>query len=171
MVTQNIPQGIEITQIRKEHIESYHACLDSVARERIYIGGVEARPIESTTEFVLGNIREEKPQLVALEEGRVIGWCDILPQRGFDFEHVGQLGMGIYKDYRGKKIGTALMEAALHAAKDYGIERVELEVYTSNTSAIKLYDKFGFVKEGVKKKARKLDGEYFDIQIMAKFLN
>jgi ribosomal protein S18 acetylase RimI-like enzyme len=163
--------GIEIVQIREEHIESFHACLDSVARERIYLGGVEARPIESTREFVMGNIRDKKPQLVALDGDRVIGWCDILPQRGFDFAHIGQVGMGVHKDYRGKRIGTALMVAALQAAKEYGIERVELEVYTSNTRAIKMYEKFGFVTEGVKRKGRKLDDEYFDVQIMALFFD
>jgi ribosomal protein S18 acetylase RimI-like enzyme len=166
-----MPQGIEIVHIREEHIEGFHACLDSVARERIYIGGVEARPIETTREFVRGNIRDKKPQLVALDGDRVIGWCDILPMRGFDFAHVGQVGMGVHKDYRGKRIGNALMKAALQAAKDFGIERVELEVYTSNTRAINMYEKFGFVTEGVKRKGRKLEGEYFDVQVMALFFD
>jgi RimJ/RimL family protein N-acetyltransferase len=40
-----------------------------------------------------------------------------------------------------------------------GLERIELEVFASNTGANRLYEKAGFVVEGVKKKRRKLDGE------------
>ena len=77
--------------------------------------------------------------------------------------------MGVHKDYRGQGIGTRLLGATLDAAEKYGLERVELEVYTSNTRAIRLYEKRGFITEGVKKKARKLDGKYYDIQVMALF--
>jgi ribosomal protein S18 acetylase RimI-like enzyme len=161
----------DIIPISEEYIESFHACLDSVARERIYLAGVQARPLESTREFVLTNIHNNYPQYVAVEGKRVVGWCDIIPQRGIDFAHCGTLGMGVHKEYRRQGLGTSLLDAALGAAKVFGIERVELEVYTSNTPAIKLYEKRRFILEGVKKKARKLDGEYYDIQVMAIFIN
>ena len=166
-----MPNNIQIIQIREEHIKGYHACLDSVARERIFIGGVQARPIESTREFVLSNIKNGYPHFVSLNGYRVVGWCDIIPMKGVDFSHCGKLGMGVHRDYRGRRIGTRLLDATLQAAKDYGVERVELEVYTSNITAIRLYEKRGFVHEGVKRKARKLDGEYFDIKVMALFIN
>ena len=51
-----------------------------------------------------------------------------------------------------------------------GLERIELEVFVSNAAAIKLYEKAGFVVEGVKKKGRKLDGEYDDLVEMALFI-
>ena len=79
--------------------------------------------------------------------------------------------MGVHKDYRRQGLGTLLLESTIDAAKEYGIERVELEVYTSNTPAIRLYEKLGFIHEGVKKKARKLDGIYYDLKVMALFIN
>jgi RimJ/RimL family protein N-acetyltransferase len=62
------------------------------------------------------------------------------------------------------------MERTVEKAKVKGIERVELEVYASNIPAISLYEKSGFVREGVKRKARKLDGGYDDIVVMALFI-
>jgi RimJ/RimL family protein N-acetyltransferase len=62
------------------------------------------------------------------------------------------------------------MEETLLAAKKFGIERVELEVYASNIPAIKLYEKRGFSHEGVKRKARKLDGVFDDVLMMALFI-
>ena len=163
--------GIDIIPISEEYIEGFHGCLDSVARERIYLAGVKAHPIDSTREFVLNNIQNNIPQYLAVDGKRVVGWCDIIPRRGLDFAHSGGLGMGVHKDYRGQGIGIRLLNDTIDAAKEFGLERVELEVYTSNTRAIRLYLKRGFVVEGVKKKARKLDGEYFDIQVMALFIN
>jgi ribosomal protein S18 acetylase RimI-like enzyme len=46
---------------------------------------------------------------------------------------------------------------------------VELEVYRSNTSAILLYEAHGFVWEGLKVGARKLDGITDDIVLYAAF--
>jgi ribosomal protein S18 acetylase RimI-like enzyme len=162
---------IEVTSIREEHIVGYHGCIDSVARERRFIGGVQARPIESTREFALSNIKNGYPHFVALDGDKIVGWCDIIPMKGVDFSHCGLMGMGLLVDYRRQGIGTRLLDTTIQAAEEYGLERVELEVYTSNTPAIRLYEKRGFIPEGVKRKARKLDGEYFDIQVMALFIN
>jgi ribosomal protein S18 acetylase RimI-like enzyme len=142
-----------------------------VARERIFLARVQAPPIESTREFVLKNIQNNYPQYVAVKDERVVGWCDIIPKRGIDFSHSEVMGMGIHKNYRNHGIGTALLETTIDAGKRYGLERIELEVYMSNMTAIKLYEKHGFIAEGVKKKARKLDNIYFDIQTMALIFN
>ena len=149
---------VQIVRISEEYIESFHECFDSVAREKRYLGFVKAPSLESTREFVLSNISKKTSQYVAVEGGRVVGWCDISPNKREGFTHCGSLGMGVLHDYRGKGYGTRLMEDAILAAKESGIERVELEVYASNVPAIRLYEKRGFVHEGVKKKARKLDG-------------
>ena len=47
------------------------------------------------------------------------------------------------------------------------MERVELEVLASNLPAISVYEKLGFQRKGVKRRARKLDGVYDDNVIMA----
>jgi putative acetyltransferase len=60
--------------------------------------------------------------------------------------------------------------AALEHSKKFGLEKVELQVYTSNLPAIALYKKQGFEQEGIIKNFRKLDGQYFDCLAMGKFL-
>lgn len=163
-------EDVQIVPISEEYIESFHKCLDSVARERLYLGLVEAPPLESTRKFVLSNISKKIPQYVAAEDDKVIGWCDISPITLEGFTHCGSLGMGVLLGYRGKGYGTRLMEATILAAKESCIERVELEVYASNVPAIRLYEKRGFVNEGVKKNGRKLDGKYDDVLLMALFI-
>jgi ribosomal protein S18 acetylase RimI-like enzyme len=158
---------IEIVQIRKEHIASFYACLDNVARERIYLGRLQAPPLEDVRAFVLKKIAKDIPHFVAVLDDIVIGWCDIYPLTKETFQHVGVLGMGVHKNYRGQGLGRKLMKKTLAKAREKGFERIELEVYTTNTAAIRLYENFGFEVEGRKRKVRKLDGEYHDNLMMA----
>jgi ribosomal protein S18 acetylase RimI-like enzyme len=168
-------ETIQIVPIAEEHIEGFYWCLDAVARERRYLGFVQAPPLESVRQFVLENIENSLPQFVALSEdeqdkARLVGWCNIFPQNLEGFTHCGTLGMGVHKAFRRRGIGERLVERAISRAKEIGLERVELEVYASNIPAIKLYKKLGFVVEGMKKRARKLDGTYDDMIQMALFI-
>ena len=99
----------------------------------------------------------------------VVGWCDIVRNPLEGFRHVGRLGMGLLPHYRGQGLGKRLTVETIRAARLAGIERVELEVFASNERAVALYRKLGFVTEGVKRRARKLDGQYDDNVVMALF--
>lgn len=164
-------QDIKILPIAEETIESFHRCLNAVARERRHLAFVQAPSFESARQFVLSNIARNMPQFVALSGDDVVGWCDIIPMELEGFTHCGELGMGVRKDFRRLGIGTRLLEHTLGEAREMGLERIELEVFASNTAAIRLYEKAGFVIEGVKKKGRKLDGEYDDLVVMALFIS
>jgi RimJ/RimL family protein N-acetyltransferase len=167
-------QTIQIVPIAEEHIEGFHRCLDAVARERKYLARIQAPPLEAVRQFALKSIDSAAIRLVALCEDenqiRVVGWCDIFPMEREGFTHRGTLGMGVRKNFRERGIGTRLIDEAIRKVKEKGLERIELEVFGSNTPAIKLYEKKGFVVEGVKKKARKLDGIYDDMIQMALFI-
>ena len=140
--------------------------LDVVARERKYLVLTEAPPMESTREFVMNNIAARNPQLVALDAGNVIGWCDI--RRDHWHAHCGTLGMGLLPEYRGKGLGRRLMEATLAAAHEEGFVRVELTAHSDNLRAIALYEKLGFQREGVKRDSVCIDGRFVDSLVMAR---
>ena len=48
------------------------------------------------------------------------------------------------------------------------LKRIELEVFVDNAAAIHLYEKFGFVIEGTKRKYAFREGEYVDTHVMAR---
>jgi ribosomal protein S18 acetylase RimI-like enzyme len=75
--------------------------------------------------------------------------------------------MGVVPDYRGRGIGARLMDQALKKAFTTGIVRVELSVQADNTRAIRLYEKVGFVREGILPDAVFVDGEFNDAIAMA----
>jgi len=75
--------------------------------------------------------------------------------------------MGVIDSHRGRGIGRALMEAALHAAWNKGFTRIELTVRADNTRAKQLYESFGFAVEGLCKRHILVKGEYADSYLMA----
>jgi diaminopimelate decarboxylase len=87
--------------------------------------------------------------LVAVEEGRVVGSLSIRRDEHPATRHVASLGMFVAAAWRGRRVGTALMEEALRWAREQGVEKLELTVYPHNAAAIALYRRFGFTDEGV----------------------
>ncbi|HEX6957125.1 MAG TPA: GNAT family protein [Ferrovibrio sp.] len=167
------PLPAEIRPIREADAESYRACLDRVARERLYLAFTEAPSAAEAKFFIKAMVQRGLPFVVAVDPSdTVIGWCDIHvppdnPLRP-GFQHAGQLGMGLDESWRGKGLGTRMLQVCFDWAQRIGLERIELQVYASNSGAIALYRKFGFVTEGVRVRARKLDQHYDDIVIMAR---
>ena len=162
--------NIEIVYPEKKYFKSFRETLDAVAKERIYIEQIEAPPIEKVVEFQSELISCNGPVYYALNDDRVVGWCDIFAKDNPRQSHRGELGMGLVSEFRGQGLGSKLLSTTLDHAKSYGLEKVELAVYTTNLSAISLYKKFGFEQEGLIQKYRKLDDQYFDCLVMGKFL-
>ena len=83
--------------------------------------------------------------------------------------HVGQLGMAVRDDWQSKGVGTALMQAAVDLADKWlALTRLELNVFTDNAPAIRLYEKFGFTIEGALVDYAFRDGQYADTYTMAR---
>lgn len=160
----------EIIPIEEKHIESFWSAVDSVARERKYLAFLEGPPIQSTKEFVLSLIQNSWPQIIAIVNDKVIGWCDISPLDRPVFKHIGSLGMGVIHQYRQQGIGSLLISEALELAKQKGLTRIELTVRENNHVAISLYQKHGFIAEGVHRNAVRIDGVYENHIFMALLL-
>jgi RimJ/RimL family protein N-acetyltransferase len=163
---------VEIGPITEAHIESFHNTLDIVARERRYLAFLEAPPLESTRAFIMNHIRQGTPQFVATLQGEVgsgdvVGWCDVTPKSRPIYAHCGVLGMGLLPRFRGQGLGRRLITRTLQAASSFGLTRVELTVREDNRNAIALYEKVGFVVEGVQRNGGLVDGKYENIIEMA----
>jgi RimJ/RimL family protein N-acetyltransferase len=109
--------------------------------------------------------------LVAESQGQVIG---VLTCKGGTrrlTRHAATLGMSVHKQWRNKGVGGLLLERVIAWAKSTGVvSRIELFVFARNEMAVHLYEKYGFVPEGRRRRAICRDGEYFDDLIMALLL-
>jgi ribosomal protein S18 acetylase RimI-like enzyme len=79
-------------------------------------------------------------------------------------------GLAVAPAHRGRRIGRALVEAGVAAARDRGARRLTLRVLAGNAPARALYESCGFVVEGVQRGEFLLDGRYVDDVLMARDL-
>lgn len=87
------------------------------------------------------------------------------------YSHRAGMGISILRDYWGCGLGSYLMQLAIDQTRANGFEQLELGVYSDNSRAIHLYEKFGFERYGIQPRAFKLkDGTYRDEIIMVKML-
>ncbi|AQS60158.1 ribosomal protein S18-alanine N-acetyltransferase [Desulforamulus ferrireducens] len=86
--------------------------------------------------------------VVALEGEKVIGYAGMWLV--LDEAHI--TNVAVHPNYRGKKLGLALMLEAMRQAILRGAVRMTLEVRPSNTVARELYKKLGFKEKGLRKR-------------------
>lgn len=125
--------------------------------------------IEEEMKF-LDDCRKSKNSIfiVAEENGQIIGNLTCLGNHRAKIRHNVVLGISVEKRYRNRGVGSRLMEYAITWSKETQIvKRIELYVFKTNDRAIHLYRKFGFVIEGEKQKAIKVNDDYINEYIMA----
>ena len=108
--------------------------------------------------------------LVAEDDGVVVGYIRLQDKYQFP-EGAGVLtinGLAVALDARGRGVATALLEAAAAEAGRRGARKISLHVHSTNTSARRLYERHGYVIEGVHPNEFFIEGTYIDAIDMAK---
>jgi RimJ/RimL family protein N-acetyltransferase len=111
---------------------------------------------------------DEGQKLFALEDdssGALVGLINLRPTRT---EGVWSIGMWILAEHRGKGGGRMLVDAAIEA-RPADVHKIELEVWPENDAAIRLYERAGFEREGLRRDHyRRRDGRLHSSLIMAR---
>ena len=83
--------------------------------------------------------------LVAEDEGKVVGavWTRIINDYGHIDDKTPSFAISLYREYRGRGIGTKLMQEMLNLLKEKGYKRASLAVQKANY-AVRMYKKVGF---------------------------
>ncbi len=104
---------------------------------------------------------------VAEADERVVGRLSVSRDQHPASRHVADLGLMVAADQRGRGIGRALLAAAVDWAREAGVTKLELHVFPWNEPAIRLYERFGFEREGYRKEQYERDGQLVDAILMA----
>jgi putative acetyltransferase len=100
-------------------------------------------------------------------DGALVGRLSVARDPHPASAHVADLGLMVAKDARRQGVGRALLEAAVDWARVAGIRKLELHVFPWNEPAIRLYERFGFEREGYRKGHYRRAGEDVDAILMA----
>jgi putative acetyltransferase len=161
------PELRPLAELAETHFEPLRLALDSVAREKRYLAFQQAPPREQAFAFYRQIVAGGMCCRVALLGNQVVGCCDVLPVLGESRAHVGVLGIWVVAAARGQGIGRLLLRRAIADAWAHGFLRIELTVRADNVQAKALYEREGFMAEGVLRNSFRVDGEFFDSCAMA----
>jgi RimJ/RimL family protein N-acetyltransferase len=149
------------------HFKGLRSALDTVAREKRFLAFTQAPPEEEAFAFYRSIVAGGGYMSVAVLDGQVVGWCDVLSTHGQARSPVGTLGIALIPSARHLGIGAKLMGVTIAAAWCKGFTRIELTVRADNKNAKALYERLGFETEGIMRRAFQIDGAYSDCYSMA----
>src|SRR5919201_2958823 len=104
---------------------------------------------------------------VAENERGIVGRLSVARDSHPASPHVADLGLMVAVGHRRRGIGRALLERAVEWAREVGVEKLELHVFPHNEPAIRLYERFGFVREGYRRNQYRRGSGYVDAILMA----
>jgi ribosomal protein S18 acetylase RimI-like enzyme len=97
-----------------------------------------------------------------------------LTRKQHRLSHVAYLGsFAVHPQFKGKALGTRLMNDLIEDLRSQEVKRLELLVVTDNHKAVEFYERLGFEVEGILKGflKRANSDEYVDEVAMALLLN
>lgn len=108
----------------------------------------------------------------AFDENQLVGVVTLVPEGKVKLKHRANIfAMYVTSSQRGRGLGRELVKTAIQQAAELNIvEQIHLTVTSSNEPAKKLYASLGFETYGVEKNALRIDGTYYDEDLMVLFL-
>ena len=116
---------------------------------------------------------ENQITLLAFLNDELAGIINITADQRPRVRHIGDIFLGIKKAFWGFGLGSILMEEAIEWAKTSGvIRRLQLTVQKRNLVAIHLYEKMGFITEGLQERGACIErGEFLDVYLMGQLID
>jgi len=141
--------------------------INSLSEERTYVTFQgEKISLKEEQDFLkneLEKINERKNvMLLAFIGGQLVGISGI-QSKSRVASHEGAFGISVSKKHRGKGIGKVLLSTILKEARNISTLRlVTLEVFSTNKTALNLYQSFGFIEYGRLPEGIYYNNRYFD---------
>lgn len=125
----------------------------SVSNERRYLKTVHRHP--------------DATVILAVDGDDVVGRLSLSRDPHPASHHVADLGLMVAESHRRRGIGRQLLVEAIAWARSVGVLKIELHVFPWNEPALRLYESFGFEREGYRKQHYARGDELVDAILMA----
>jgi RimJ/RimL family protein N-acetyltransferase len=162
---------LNIREIRTDDAEAFWHMqfeLDKETKYMMYEPYERTMNLKLISDLIQAAVDNNNLMLVAESDNTIVGFLSAQRGKPNRIKHTAYIVVGIRKVYQGRGIGKEFFKKLELWARQNNVTRLELTVMCPNNIAKHLYEKNGFVVEGIKKKAMLVDGEYIDEYYMAK---
>lgn len=161
----------EIRQNDAEHFLALSVRLDEESSFMLLEPGERTTTLEQQERQIQAVVAQANQMIfVAEENGRLVGYIAGLGGGYNRNRHKADIVIGIRASHTGQGLGTKLFIALEQWAAKQKLHKLELTVMAHNERAIHLYQKMGFVVEGVAVDSLVVNGHFVDELDMAKIL-
>ena len=166
--------AIEIREIQDADASAYIELLQRLDRESTFLlwePGERTITVEALRAHMQTVDRTQRLHLLATCDDQLVGFLVCIRGAVRRLRHRCDFTMAVASEHQRKGVGAGLLRATEDWAIANGIRRIELTVMSHNLGAIALYEKAGFVLEGVKRGAIQVDDAPVDECVMGKTLD
>jgi ribosomal protein S18 acetylase RimI-like enzyme len=164
--------SIVIRKLTPEDCAAYRDCrLDALRDSPNSFASSYEEEVQMSNASIRARFAAHPPESAmfgAFDGERIVGLIGIFREERKKRSHKMNIAsVFVQPEYRGKKIGSQLMETAIaHARNIDGVERIDLAVESHNAAAKSLYASFGFQSWGTEPSFAKVDGVDYDEEHM-----
>jgi len=164
--------NVFVRYVDKDDAEPMRQYINKISKEQTFIMFQgEQITSEEEQEYVVGAVKKLQDgtmvKILLFVDGKVAGIAEVsLGIR--THSHVGELGLSLDSEVRGKGLGRLLLETTIQEAiKELkGLRMIELSVFDMNDIAINLYKSYGFKEVARIPEKIHYKGKYVDDVIM-----
>lgn len=144
----------------KNHPEAFGASFEMSVQ--LPMSEVQERIHNEADDYILG---------AYTEEGTLAGTMGFKREHGLKLQHKGYIwGVYVSPPYRGRGLASRLLREVLERGRELeGIEQINLSVVTTNESARRLYEQYGFETYGIERNALVVQEKGYDEAHMTYF--
>jgi len=169
----HLKMKIEIIKTTLKEIEVVHRYMNEIFA--LELVGLSIRPkgitLEETKKYLPEQSNsQEKLCALAFVRNKVVGQIAFSRYEKFEYRHGGSFGMSVVPEFWRRGIGTLLITYLEEWIIINGLLKIDLNVWSNNLAAIKMYEKLGYTHEGCRKSSIIRNGKEIDLILMGKLL-
>lgn len=128
---------------------------------------------ESVKNYICSMDFEKNLLIVAVTNAAVVGALSGIQMDGGkrpETAHILNIGLHIVPEYRGLGIGSQMLDYAIDWARLRKFKKLEANIFTTNKKSLHLFERAGFIEEGMRHKRIRIGKQYIDEVLIGRVL-
>jgi L-amino acid N-acyltransferase YncA len=106
-------------------------------------------------------------RLVALDEGKLVGWAALTPVSGrCVYAGVAEVSVYIAASARGRGVGKRLLSDLIEESEAKDLWTLQAGIFPENEASLRLHQSLGFRIVGIREKIGKMNGQWRDTALL-----